>query len=668
MSLVYQKQQFELLAPGGDLESIKAAIAAGADAIYCGLDRFNARNRAANITLDVLDSVVELAHQHDCKIFLTLNIVLLESELRSMIRLLTELSGSNIDGVIVQDLGLAYIIKRYFPSLDMHASTQMNTHNEGQIALLSQLGASRVNLSRELNLDEITHLAQVGRQHNVLMEVFVHGSYCIGFSGLCYFSSERNGASGNRGRCSQPCRDQYQTTAAGKNFPLNLKDNSAFGDLAKLAESGVYSLKIEGRIKKPHYVFTAVENWRKQIDHFCASNTLLDDMSELYTVFNRDFSNGYLLGNIHSAMYIDNPRNHAATHFSRLEECQTEQQLQAVKRELFDKTTTIMQRVEAVTEAMQITSRSQRSLKGKDLHIDIELPKSQLSEAALPAPKLSVLIDSPRDLDLLNQHPDVQFIYHLPDGLNGELSGLVAMFEHYPNLGAYFPGVLIGENYRGAEQLLAQVRPKLVVTDNLGVAHLAQSLKLNWVAGPQLNITNSLALTCIDQELSGAGAFVSNELSREQLKRIVKPQNFRLFYSIYHPITLMTSRQCLLMQSVGCKKQAMNKGCLKRCEKSASIINLSGRAYVIDKQKGSYNRLYSDVNYLNVQVLNDLPNLFTDVMVDMRNIATQTQVNVDKSMLIRHFYAAIQTRDQSGFESIESAIKATTHNQYRKGV
>ncbi len=179
---MYQKQQFELLAPGGDLESIKAAIAAGADAIYCGLDRFNARNRAANITLDVLDSVVELAHQHDCKIFLTLNIVLLESELRSMIRLLTELSDSNIDGVIVQDLGLAYIIKRYFPSLDMHASTQMNTHNEGQIALLSQLGASRVNLSRELNLDEITHLALVGRQHNVLMEVFVHGSYCIGFS------------------------------------------------------------------------------------------------------------------------------------------------------------------------------------------------------------------------------------------------------------------------------------------------------------------------------------------------------------------------------------------------------------------------------------------------------------------------------------------------------
>lgn len=185
---MYDKKQFELLAPGGDLESIKAAIAAGADAIYCGLDRFNARNRAANITLDVLDSVLELAHQYDCKIFLTLNIVVLESEIPAIVRLLQQLLDTKIDGVIVQDLGLAYILKHHFPALDMHVSTQMNTHNEGQIALLGKLGASRVNLSRELNIDEIAQLATFGREHNVLMEVFVHGSYCIGFSGLCYIS------------------------------------------------------------------------------------------------------------------------------------------------------------------------------------------------------------------------------------------------------------------------------------------------------------------------------------------------------------------------------------------------------------------------------------------------------------------------------------------------
>lgn len=125
------RDQFELLAPGGDLDSIKAAIAAGADAIYCGLDRFNARNRATNLTLDNLNGVLHLAHQHSCKIFLTLNVLILESEIPAIVRLLSQLNTTQIDGVIVQDLGLAYILKHHFPDLDVHASTQLNTHNEG---------------------------------------------------------------------------------------------------------------------------------------------------------------------------------------------------------------------------------------------------------------------------------------------------------------------------------------------------------------------------------------------------------------------------------------------------------------------------------------------------------------------------------------------------------
>ena len=394
------KEQFELLAPGGDLDSIKAAIAAGADAVYCGLDRFNARNRATNITLDVLEGVIELAHQHSCKIFLTLNIVLLESEIPSIIRLLTQLNETEVDGVIVQDLGLAFLIKHYFPSLDMHASTQMNTHNEGQIKLLSKLGSSRVNLSRELDIDEITHLAQYGREHNVAMEVFVHGSYCIGFSGLCYFSSALNGASGNRGRCSQPCRDQYQTTRAGNNYPLNLKDNSAYQDIDALAKAGVYSLKVEGRIKKSHYVYTVVDNWRKQIDQYCETGEMLRDMSELYTVFNRDFTNGYLKGDIHRGMYIDNPRNFAAAHFASKnvtsnglaykelastsitsatsqvkQPVNADAALQDAKKFIYDRNTDLIRKVDAITQAMPITANAKRSLKGSGFIADIPLPK-----------------------------------------------------------------------------------------------------------------------------------------------------------------------------------------------------------------------------------------------------------------------------------------------------
>jgi len=142
-------QRIELLAPGGDIDSIKAAIAAGADAVYCGLDRFNARNRAANISFDDLNGILRLAHQYNCQVFLTLNIIIVDSEIPSLFSLLNKLVNTSIDGIIVQDLGLIYILSTYFRSLKIHASTQFTTHNEGQIQFLSKLNATRVNLDRK---------------------------------------------------------------------------------------------------------------------------------------------------------------------------------------------------------------------------------------------------------------------------------------------------------------------------------------------------------------------------------------------------------------------------------------------------------------------------------------------------------------------------------------
>jgi putative protease len=203
------KRRIELLAPGGDIESIKAAILAGADAIYCGLDKFNARNRATNITFEDLLGILNLARKNNCKVYLTLNIIIVGSEIPTLVKLLNKLINTGIHGVIVQDLGLFYILSKYFKELKIHASTQLNTHNEGQIKFLKKLNVSRVNLSRELNIDEIKALTLTGNKNNISTEVFVHGSYCIGFSGICYMSSVHGGNSGNRGRCSQPCRDRY---------------------------------------------------------------------------------------------------------------------------------------------------------------------------------------------------------------------------------------------------------------------------------------------------------------------------------------------------------------------------------------------------------------------------------------------------------------------------
>lgn len=546
------RDQFELLAPGGDVDSIKAAIAAGADAIYCGLDRFNARNRATNLSLENLNGVLELAHAHNCQIFLTLNVMILENEIPSLIRLLNELKLTKVNGVIIQDLGLGYLLKHYFPKLDVHASTQLNTHNKGQIEFLKQLTASRVNLSRELNIDEIKELTQFGHQHDMLMEVFVHGSYCIGFSGLCYLSSARNGTSGNRGRCGQPCRDQYETTAQGSNYPLNLKDNSAFNDLQALADAGVYSLKVEGRIKKFHYVYTVVDNWRKQIDRLCNNQPLSSDMTELYTVFNRDFSNAFLQGNFGKNMFIENPRGHAVNHFSKIYGCHTADEVQSVKRKLYDKKTDIITHVEDQIKDLNIPpQQSNKSLKGgaKVFKLDPLAHNEKLQQP----PALSVLISSPSDA-YLTEDDSIDVYFQIPMGLQAELNQLIELFTQYPTLKPWFPSILIGADFEAAQQLLAEIKPNMLITNNSGVGLHATRLGLEWIAGPHMNSANSYALKCLKEEYSASGAFLSNELSDKQLRHIRRPAQMRTFYSVYHPNTLLTSRQCLFQQTEGCKK------------------------------------------------------------------------------------------------------------------
>nr|WP_318484683.1 peptidase U32 family protein [Photobacterium leiognathi] len=757
MSNVAMKENFELLAPGGDLESIKAAIAAGADAIYCGLDSFNARNRATNLTFDVLSGIIRLAHQNNCKIFLTLNIVVLDSEIPAVIRLLNKLVNTKVDGVILQDLGLFHIIKEHFPTLDVHASTQINTHNDGQILFLKQLQASRVNLSRELNIGEIKHLAQFGHQHNVLMEVFVHGSYCIGFSGLCYISSVKNGNSGNRGRCSQPCRDQYQTTAAGKDFPLNMKDNSAFGNMAELADAGVYSLKVEGRIKKSHYVYTVVDQWRQQIDRYCEQKPLLTDTTSLFTVFNRDFSNSYLQGDINKSMFIDNPRDNSVKHFSQIYQATTIDDVKGVKQKLYDDKTAIIQNVEDVTKDMDVSSlplsivfsgkegqpltivvtapekkitlQSESALIGShkhtlthdmlekrfqslanegeyqitefntsDLAEGTSIPFAELAqlkdqigyvlngEVAIVAPidtpkprnsanhrkptgikpELAILISEPSDV-ALNQDNDAVFYYAIAEGLSMELEKTVALFEANPHLIPWFPAILIGENYQAAVEFIERVKPTRLVTNNNGIAYVAYQQGIDWIAGPYLNLTNSFSLQCIADEFNAKGAFVSNEINRKQINPLVCPENFELHYSIYHPLMMLMSRQCLFHQTVGCKKKRFDNKCLRKCDKSASILSLKDASFVLDKQRGAHNALYSQQNYMNLQAVTDFPDKFTRFMIDLRDIKTDTQISADKATLVSLFNAYIHG-DMSARETLEQTIVGTIHHQYKKGL
>lgn len=742
----------ELLAPGGDVDSIKAAILAGADAVYCGLDKFNARNRAANITFYDLPGILRLAHQHNCQVFLTLNIILLDNEIPALIGLLNKLVNTSIDGVIVQDLGLFYLLSRYFKRLKIHASTQLTTHNEGQIRFLGKLNATRVNLSRELNINEVKALTEIAHQNLILTEVFVHGSYCVSFSGICYLSSVQSGNSGNRGRCSQPCRDRYVTTPAGNDYPLNLKDNSAWFDLHELDDAGVDSLKIEGRIKKYDYVYTVVSNWRKQLQRLTRHEELLTDNSDLYKVFNRDFSNGFLKGTINKAMFIDNPRDHSIQHLSEVNDYTSDRKLQQDQIGLYEEKEGIKTSIENKLKQLSIakiplvinisggsgfplkvtvktsdlsfvvlsevnlsdtgtevldfamvfkrlkaindTKYYIEKLNLDDLQPNVYLPfneltaikrrllfilndsKETLDPVHVPAfrkqnrekikPSLSVLISSTKDLYFCKEI-SAEIYFQLPDSFKNECADYIDLFRKNVNLIPWFPSVLIGDDYSMAVEFLRQLHPQLIVTNNTGIAYEAYQRGIRWIAGPYLNLANSFSLLCLKENFNCSGAFISNEISQTQMRQLNRPYNFELYYSIYHPMVLMTSRQCLFHQVASCGKDQIDATCISQCEKSATITNLKNDTIYLEKSKGNYHRIFNETNFLNIDIVNDLSDLFSGFLVDLREIKTGTKTDVNKSGIIKQFENMLDGDINSKAELLQM-IQHTTNTQYKRGI
>lgn len=745
------QQKIELLAPGGDIDSIKSAILAGADAVYCGLSKFNARNRAANIGFEDLQGVLRLAHTHHCEVFVTLNIIILDSEIPALIKLLNRLVNTSIDGVIVQDLGLFYILSKYFKSLKVHASTQLTTHNEGQIQFLSKLNANRVNLSRELNIDEIKALTAVGLKHHMLTEVFVHGSYCISFSGICYMSAVNGANSGNRGRCSQPCRDRYVQTHAGNEFPLNLKDNSAFSNLRELYHAGVASLKIEGRIKEFEYVYTVVNGWRKQIDRFYDSHTISHDKGAFYKVFNRDFTNGFLTGKIDDDMFTDNPKSHVMTHLAEKSRGLSSDEVKKEQETLYDEKeqvrtyvqTRIAQfsiakipaeisitgqcgaplaitinssdaifevqsqvnltdqgsealnhkilfaRLKAIDDTEYCIRRMEFSVDGnlylpfkelsalkkrvmyilngsKKLVSPVELPVLKRTNNNDQTPTLSVLISSPKDIDICRS-TDVDLYFQLPSGFKSQKTELLQLFKKNSAIIPWFPSILIGDDYNAALEFLEQLQPKRIVTNNTGVAYQAYKSGVCWIAGPYLNIANSYSLLNLKENYNCHGAFLSNEISRAQIRQIRKPKNFSLYYTIYQPMVLMTSRQCLFHQVTGCEKHTIDQSCISQCEKLGSITNLKGEQFMVEKSKGNYHRVFSGVNMLNADIVADVPHRFSSFFVDLSDIKTETISTVDKITLISLFKQHLSGNSQAT-QQLKAHIQPTQNKQYANGL
>lgn len=744
-------RKIELLAPGGDLDSVKAAIFAGADAVYCGLNKFNARNRAANISFEDLQGIIRLAHQHSCEVFLTLNIIVLDSEIPALIKLLNKLVNTHVDGVIVQDMGMLYLLSTYFKSLKIHASTQLTTHNKGQIQFLSKLNAQRVNLSRELNINEIKSLTAFAHENDVLTEVFVHGSYCISFSGICYMSSVHGGNSGNRGRCSQPCRDKYETTSEGNDYPLNMKDNSAYFDLKELYDSGTDALKIEGRIKEFEYVYTVVNAWKKQLQHFHERNSLIMDNSDLYKVFNRDFTNSFLKGNISKEMFIDNPMSHSTKHLSEINNYSSNEEMLKGQQELYDEKeelrTYIKNKIEPystrkiplslhikgkcgtplkvtvltpdtsfdVLSGVHLSDEGTEALTHKmvlkrlraiddteyliedmqlNLNTELYLPFKELtsikkrilfvlngSKAMIPPvnipvlkrhntpkqkPSLSVLISSHQDIDICND-ASVDAYYQLPNSFSMSDSVLVDLFKMNSNLTPWFPSVLIGDDYLAAVEFIEQVKPNRIVTNNTGIAQVAFDMGISWVAGPKLNIANSYSLMSLKENFNCAGSFLSTELSKQQMLSVKKPEDFHLYNTIYQPVVLMTCRQCLFHQVTGCEKHIMDKSCIQQCEKYSTLTNLKKETFIIEKTKGNYHSIYSGSNLLNTDIVTDLPHFFSSFFIDLRDIKTETKMEMDKASIIEVFKHYL-SGDSDSAQQLHQNIHPSVNLQYKEGI
>ena len=292
----------ELLAPAGGAAALRAAVNNGADAVYLGVDRFNARRGAENFTLENLAEHIRFAHVAGVRVYLTLNVLVLEREMEDALQVVDAAWAAGVDAVIVQDLGVLSAIRQALPHVRVHASTQLNAHNSDTVATLADLGVARVTLARELSVAEIGQLA--GRA-DVELESFAHGALCVCYSGQCLLSSLIGRRSANRGQCAQPCRLPYELVDSIDGviptegaYLLSPRDLASITALPALVSTGVAAVKIEGRMKSAEYVALVTATYRKALVRFAEDPEAFEvrdaELSTLAEAFNRGFSEAYL--------------------------------------------------------------------------------------------------------------------------------------------------------------------------------------------------------------------------------------------------------------------------------------------------------------------------------------------------------------------------------------
>lgn len=631
----------ELLSPAGSPESVIAAVQNGADAIYLGLDNFNARRGAQNFSREDFERAARYCRVRGCKVYVTLNTLVNDREIEQAVDTARFVSDNGADAILVQDLGLAAVIRRALPDIPIHASTQMSIHNFAGVEAAAQMGCTRAVLARELSLDQIKF---INEHATIETEIFVHGALCFCHSGQCYMSSLIGRRSGNRGMCAQPCRLQYSLGGRMDDYPLSLKDNCLADRLEEIEKAGVSCIKIEGRMKRPEYTAIVTKIYAKAIKEHRAPSA--EEMDMLEKAFSRSgFTQGYFNGDKKEMFGVrGEPDRDAEKFFINARKGYSSGELRRVPVHFY----TVVQKGEPV-RAIAFDDDGHKAVasgpvpeKAKNQGITdgyvmeqmyktggtpfncvenkakteagLYLPASEINDlrrnlinslceerAQLPQRRSLALPPVPRVKKLLRD-PVMIFQVRTAEQLTPELAELNPAY-------IYVPAMEMVSNFDAVRPFIARgavpvaVLPRIITDDqiddiqnalvklfdfgvnealvgNLGHIYLARRAKMKIRGDFGLNMFNSYSLAVL-KDAGFISATASFELRLSQIKDLSKTLDTEII--AYGRIPLMVSDQCVISASSG--------RCA--CQTPGQLTDRMGSVFPVTKEYGCRNIIYN---------------------------------------------------------------------------
>lgn len=649
--------KIEILAPVGNSESLKAAVLSGADAVYFGMGNFNARRNAQNFSTDEeIKDAIEYCHSRGVRVHITLNTLIKDTEIKEVTECVKKICSLGADAIIVQDLGLAKVIKTVCPDMEMHASTQMSVGTLEGLYILKELGFTRAVLPRELSFEEIKHLC---KHSPIELEMFIHGALCMCVSGQCLMSAVLGSRSGNRGLCAQPCRLPFKVQK-GTGHDLSLKDLSLIEHIPELAEMGVCSFKIEGRMKRPEYVSAVVTACRKSID----GKYNFDAQKDLHDLFSRSgFTDGYYKNQLGREMFgyreKENVQSATKELLSKYASVYQKEQSRFDVKFIFKGK--IGEKAKLIAECNGITVETESEMlceapinrpiseeRIKDAlakcggtqfnaesveiigDIDYSLPISALNsmrrtvlemlENVITGRKERVLYPAPIPTNIQSENYREFYcrfdnVEQIPNNINADMVfvplGTDDSIVKSNNYGVELPHGMFG-NQEKVDRLLEKSSATYCLCHTLDAVAIAKKHNKKVIASPSLNVLNSLSMD-VAKSLLIDKVIVSNECTLEKFSRISSSVPIGL--TVYGRIPLMLTRNCPVKNGKTCAE----------CNRESYITDRMGIKFPVRCQMGYTEILNSRPIYM-ADRMDEIPEC--DIM--FFNFTTESKNDVEK--------------------------------------